>query len=90
MQLDFVDEGRGAVAAPGWRTSLGDPAAILSHILAATPDAIFAKDLRGRYVLVNQALLDVFGRRAEDALGERMTSSFRRHAPQCCGTRMRR
>lgn len=57
------------VAAPGWRTSLGDPVAVLSHILAATPDAIFAKDMQGRFVLVNQAFLEVLGRPADEVLG---------------------
>jgi PAS domain S-box-containing protein len=43
---------------------------ILQAIIRATPDAIFAKDLEGRYVVVNQAAARFLGRTAEDIVGK--------------------
>jgi PAS domain S-box-containing protein len=42
---------------------------ILQAVLEATPDAIFVKDLAGRYVLVNAAAARFLGRRPEDIVG---------------------
>ncbi|HEX7281505.1 MAG TPA: PAS domain-containing protein, partial [Vicinamibacterales bacterium] len=43
---------------------------ILQAVIDATPDAIFVKDLEGRYVLVNQAAAHFVGRRPEDVVGK--------------------
>jgi len=42
---------------------------ILQAVIEATPDAIFVKDLEGRYVVVNAAAARFLGRRAEDIIG---------------------
>lgn len=42
---------------------------ILLAVLEATPDAIFVKDLDGRYVIVNQAAARFAGRNAADMVG---------------------
>ncbi|MDP2052908.1 MAG: ATP-binding protein [Acidobacteriota bacterium] len=42
---------------------------ILLAVLEATPDAIFVKDLDGRYVIVNQAAARFAGRKAADMVG---------------------
>src|SRR5687768_7719032 len=44
---------------------------ILQAVIAATPDAIFVKDLEGRYVLVNQAAARFVGRTPEQVVGRR-------------------
>jgi PAS domain S-box-containing protein len=44
---------------------------ILQAVIEATPDAIFVKDLEGRYVLVNLAMAKFLGRRPEDIVGKR-------------------
>ena len=43
---------------------------ILQAVIEATPDAIFVKDLEGRYVLVNRAAARFVGRTAEDIVGK--------------------
>ena len=42
---------------------------ILLAVIDATPDAIFVKDLEGRYVLVNQAAARFVGRTPEQVIG---------------------
>src|SRR5438874_4966602 len=43
---------------------------ILQAVIEATPDAIFVKDLDGRYVLVNAAAARFLGKSPEDILGK--------------------
>jgi PAS domain S-box-containing protein len=43
---------------------------ILQAVIEATPDAIFVKDLDGRYLVVNAAAARFLGRRAEDIVGK--------------------
>jgi len=43
---------------------------ILQAVIEATPDAIFVKDLEGRYVLVNEAAARFLGRRPADIVGK--------------------
>lgn len=43
---------------------------ILQAVIEATPDAIFVKDLEGRYVVVNAAAARFLGRRPEDIIGK--------------------
>src|SRR5687768_13844467 len=43
---------------------------ILQAVIGATPDAIFVKDLEGRYVLVNDAAAQFVGRRPQDVIGK--------------------
>jgi PAS domain S-box-containing protein len=43
---------------------------ILRAVIEATPDAIFVKDLEGRYVVVNAAAARFLGRRPEDIIGK--------------------
>ncbi|MDO8677668.1 MAG: ATP-binding protein [Acidobacteriota bacterium] len=43
---------------------------ILQAVIGATPDAIFVKDLDGRYVLVNDAAAKFVGRRSQDVVGK--------------------
>jgi PAS domain S-box-containing protein len=44
---------------------------ILQAVIEATPDAVFVKDLEGRYVVVNAAAARFLGRRPEDIIGKR-------------------
>ena len=44
---------------------------ILGAVIEATPDAIFVKDLEGRYVLVNAAAARFLGKSPEEILGRR-------------------
>ncbi len=41
----------------------------LRRIIDAIPNLLYAKDISGRYLLVNQALADLYGAPAEDLLG---------------------
>jgi PAS domain S-box-containing protein len=43
---------------------------ILKAVIEATPDAIFVKDLAGRYVVVNAAAARFLGRKADDIVGK--------------------
>ena len=43
---------------------------ILLAVIEATPDAIFVKDLEGRYLVVNAAAARFLGRRPEDIVGK--------------------
>jgi PAS domain S-box-containing protein len=43
---------------------------ILQAVIEATPDAIFVKNLDGRYVVVNRAAARFLGRRPEDIIGK--------------------
>jgi PAS domain S-box-containing protein len=43
---------------------------ILTAVIAATPDAIFVKDLEGRYLVVNAAAAKFLGRTPEDIIGK--------------------
>src|SRR5688500_12110814 len=44
---------------------------ILLAVIDATPDAIFVKDLEGRYVLVNRAAARFVGRQPAELVGKR-------------------
>ncbi|MFA5910865.1 MAG: ATP-binding protein [Vicinamibacterales bacterium] len=50
--------------------SIPNSADILLAVIEATPDAIFVKDLDGRYVIVNQAMAHFAGRDAADMMGK--------------------
>ena len=50
--------------------SIPNSADILLAVIEATPDAIFVKDLDGRYVIVNQAAARFAGRKAADMVGK--------------------
>jgi PAS domain S-box-containing protein len=56
---------------PAQIRSLGSPEAPLREILDNTTAVIFAKDLEGRYLLVNRQFLQVVGRPASEVLGRR-------------------
>src|SRR5215471_17098540 len=43
---------------------------ILQAVIDATPDAIFVKDLEGRYVLVNDAMARFLGKSAAEIVGK--------------------
>ncbi|MEP6919472.1 MAG: PAS domain-containing protein, partial [Acidobacteriota bacterium] len=43
---------------------------ILQAVIEATPDAIFVKDLEGRYVLVNEAFSRFLGKSQADIIGK--------------------
>ena len=43
---------------------------ILQAVIEATPDAIFVKDLDGRYVLVNEAVARFIGKSPADIVGK--------------------
>ena len=43
---------------------------ILQAVIEATPDAIFVKDLEGRYVLVNEAFVRFVGKSQTDIVGK--------------------
>jgi len=57
-----------ALATPGI-ASLRDGCEILARILAEIEDRVFVKDLNGRYLLVNAAAAEYFGRTRDDILG---------------------
>lgn len=42
---------------------------LLREIVKGTPDAVFAKDLQGRYLMINSAGAEFSGRRSEDFIG---------------------
>ena len=42
---------------------------LLEAVIQATPDAIFVKDLSGRYVLVNDAFARFIGKSPDDIIG---------------------
>ena len=49
--------------------SIPNASDILQAVIDATPDAIFVKDLGGRYVLVNQAAARFIARTPEEVIG---------------------
>ena len=51
--------------------SIANSSDILQAFFEATPDAIFVKDLEGRYVLVNDAAARFLGRTPAEILGKR-------------------
>jgi PAS domain S-box-containing protein len=52
-------------------TALPNSSNILQAVIEATPDAIFVKDLAGRYVLVNEAAARFIGKSPADIVGKR-------------------
>ena len=44
---------------------------ILQAVIEAIPDAIFVKDLEGRYVLVNEAAARFLGKSLEEIVGRK-------------------
>ena len=50
--------------------SIPNASGILLAVIDATPDAIFVKDLEGRYVLVNQAAARFVGRTPDQVIGK--------------------
>ncbi len=52
-------------------TPIPNASDILQAVIDATPDAIFVKDLDGRYVLVNAAAAKFVGRAPADLIGKR-------------------
>jgi PAS domain S-box-containing protein len=58
-----------------WR-SLWESHYMLHSIIEGTTDAVFVKDLQGRYVMANSACVRVFGRSVEDVLGKDDTELF--------------
>ncbi|SFI24173.1 PAS domain S-box protein [Planctomicrobium piriforme] len=49
---------------------------LLNAVAESSPDAIFVKDLEGRYLLINPAAARFMGHRAEDILGKEDDSFF--------------
>src|SRR6185295_1610666 len=43
---------------------------ILQAVIEATPDAIFVKDLEGRYVVINEAAARFLGKTPQDIIGK--------------------
>ena len=52
------------------KTALHDSRELLSNIINSTPDSIYAKDLQGRYLLLNAAAEKVLGKCESDILGK--------------------
>jgi PAS domain S-box-containing protein len=50
--------------------SIANSSDILQAVIDATPDAIFVKDLNGRYILVNEAAARFLGRSPADIVGK--------------------
>jgi PAS domain S-box-containing protein len=50
--------------------------ALLMSVMESSADAIFVKDLQGRYVLMNSACSALIGKRSEDILGKDDTAVF--------------
>jgi PAS domain S-box-containing protein len=55
---------------------------ILEAVMQATPDAIFVKDLDGRYVLVNEAFARFLGKSTDEILGRRDLELYDRATAQ--------
>jgi PAS domain S-box-containing protein len=53
----------------GTRMAIPNSYDILQAVIQATPDAIFIKDLEGRYVLVNEAFVRFIGKSVTDIVG---------------------
>ena len=53
---------------------------LLSGVIGGTSDAVFVKDLQGRYLLVNQATANFLGLRPEDILGRSDETLFPSHS----------
>ena len=51
--------------------SIANSSDILQAVIDGTPDAIFVKDLAGRYVLVNDAAARFLGRSPEEIVGKK-------------------
>jgi PAS domain S-box-containing protein len=49
---------------------------LLEAVVSGVPDAVFVKDLQGRYLLCNQATATLVGKKAEDILGKDDTYLF--------------
>ena len=52
-------------------SALRERCAISETVIEAVPDAVFVKDLRGRYLMINTAGACCSGRRRESCLGRR-------------------
>jgi PAS domain S-box-containing protein len=50
--------------------ALRDSHSLLSAVIEGTSDAVFVKDLAGRYLLINSAGADAFGRTVEQVMGK--------------------
>ncbi len=55
---------------------------ILEAVIQATPDAIFVKDLDGRYVLVNQSFARFIGKSPDDIIGKHDLELYDRDTAQ--------
>jgi PAS domain S-box-containing protein len=49
---------------------------LLSAVIEGTPDAVYVKDLHGRYLMMNSAGAQMFGLAAEEAIGKDDTALF--------------
>jgi diguanylate cyclase (GGDEF)-like protein/PAS domain S-box-containing protein len=49
----------------------GDRAQLLRAVMDSTSDAVFVRDLGGRFVMINAALAELLGRRPEEIIGRR-------------------
>ncbi|MFZ5674119.1 MAG: PAS domain S-box protein [Pseudomonadota bacterium] len=66
-------------------TALRETLELLDAVMRSTPDLIFVKDRAGRYLVANQALERLLGRRTQDLLG---ASPADMHPPQIAETLM--
>jgi PAS domain S-box-containing protein len=55
---------------------------LMHAVFEGTSDAIFVKDIHGRYVMINSAGARVFGKTLEEVIGKNDTELFR---PESCG-----
>ncbi len=65
----FVGVQRDVTAARAAREELQASHALLSAIIDGTPDAVFAKNLEGRYLLINRAGAAFLGRTPDEVVG---------------------
>jgi PAS domain S-box-containing protein len=56
--------------------ALAESYSMLEAVVEGTTDAVFVKDVQGRYVMINSASARVFGRPRKDVLGRDDTSFF--------------
>ncbi len=64
-------DGRVNVVGDAALNPLAGGSGMLRAIVEGTSDAVFAKDLEGRYVFVNTACASFLGKRVEEILGRR-------------------
>lgn len=67
----LIPEGRDITERKRTEKALHESQTLLRAVIKASPDPIFIKDLKGRYLLGNPAVLRVWGKSLEDVIGKK-------------------